>query len=38
LQPLIAGEAFPPYGPDGLPAYVTLKLNTAHRELVWNEP
>jgi 6-phosphofructokinase 1 len=25
LQPLIAGEAPPPYGKDGLPTYVRLK-------------
>lgn len=25
LQPLIAGEAYPPYGKDGLPRYVSLK-------------
>ena len=25
LQPLIAGEAYPPYGRDGLPRYVSLK-------------
>ena len=25
LEPLIRGEAYPPYGRDGLPAYVTLK-------------
>jgi ATP-dependent phosphofructokinase / diphosphate-dependent phosphofructokinase len=25
LAPLIQGEAFPPFGKDGLPRYVTLK-------------
>ena len=25
LQPLIRGEAYPPYGTDGLPKYVALK-------------
>jgi 6-phosphofructokinase 1 len=25
LQPLIRGEAYPPYGRDGLPAYATLR-------------
>jgi 6-phosphofructokinase 1 len=25
LEPLIRGEAYPPYGRDGLPKYVTLK-------------
>jgi 6-phosphofructokinase 1 len=25
LEPLIRGEAYPPYGRDGLPGYVTLK-------------
>ncbi|NZA28166.1 6-phosphofructokinase [Luteimonas sp. SJ-92] len=25
LEPLIRGEAYPPYGRDGIPAYVTLK-------------
>ena len=25
LEPLIRGEAPPPYGKDGIPAYVTLK-------------
>ncbi len=25
LQPLIRGEAYPPYAKDGLPKYVTIK-------------
>ena len=33
LAPLIAGEAYPPYGEDGLPAYVTPKLPSVRRKL-----
>ena len=33
LAPLIAGEAYPPYGKDGLPDYVTPILKLAGREL-----
>lgn len=33
LAPLIAGEAFPPYGSDGLPAYVTPALRLLRRTL-----
>jgi len=34
LQPLIAGEAFPPFGRDGLPDYVELDQATIRRKLV----
>jgi len=38
LGPLIAGEAFPPCGADGLPIYVTPKLSAVARKLErWNE-
>ena len=30
LEPLIRGEAPPPYGRDGIPKYVTLKLSLIH--------
>ena len=33
LQPLIAGEAFPPFGRDGLPDYVVLDQATLRRKL-----
>ncbi len=33
LQPLIAGEAFPPFGRDGLPNYVVLDQATIRRTL-----
>ncbi len=33
LQPLIAGEAFPPFGRDGLPDYVVLDQATIRRTL-----
>ena len=33
LQPLIAGEAFPPFGRDGLPIYVVLDQAVIHRAL-----
>jgi len=33
LQPLISGEAPPPYGPDGLPKYVTPEMLTVKRKL-----
>jgi 6-phosphofructokinase 1 len=33
LQPLIAGEAYPPFGRDGLPAYATPKLPLVRRKL-----
>jgi ATP-dependent phosphofructokinase / diphosphate-dependent phosphofructokinase len=33
LEPLIRGEAYPPYGKDGLPAYVTLKNITVRKRL-----
>ena len=33
LQPLIRGEAPPPYGRDGLPAYVTLRNEAVPRRL-----
>ncbi|MGN6092873.1 MAG: 6-phosphofructokinase [Luteibacter jiangsuensis] len=33
LAPLIQGEAPPPYGPDGLPVYVTLKNAPVSRKL-----
>lgn len=33
LQPLIAGEAFPPFGRDGLPVYVVLDQATIRRTL-----
>lgn len=33
LQPLIAGEAFPPFGRDGLPIYVVLDQATIRRTL-----
>ena len=33
LQPLIAGEAFPPFGRDGLPNYVVLDRTTLRRTL-----
>jgi 6-phosphofructokinase 1 len=33
LAPLIQGEAPPPYGPDGLPVYVTLKNASVPKKL-----
>ena len=33
LEPLVRGEAPPPYRPDGLPNYVRLKLSTVARKL-----
>ena len=33
LEPLIRGEAYPPYGRDGLPNYVTLKNVAVRRKL-----
>ncbi len=33
LSPLIADEAYPPYGKDGLPSYVTPKLVAVRRKL-----
>jgi len=33
LYPLIQGEAYPPYKPNGMPDYVTLKLNSVPRKL-----
>ena len=38
LAPLIAGEAPPPYGADGLPRYQTLKNVGVHRKLPAFEP
>ena len=38
LQPLIEGEAYPPYVRDGLPDYVVPTIRTIRRQLaVWNE-
>ena len=37
LQPLVAGEAYPPYVRDGLPDYVVPRIRTIRRKLpVWN--
>ena len=33
LYPLIQGEAYPPFKDNGLPDYVTLKLNSVPRKL-----
>ena len=33
LYPLIQGEAYPPYKANGMPDYVTLKLNGVPRKL-----
>jgi ATP-dependent phosphofructokinase / diphosphate-dependent phosphofructokinase len=33
LAPLIKGEAYPPYGPDGLPKYVSLKNALVRKKL-----
>ena len=33
LQPLIAGEAFPPFAEDGMPAYVVPEMSTLRRTL-----
>jgi len=33
LYPLIQGEAYPPYKANGMPDYVTLKLNSVPRKL-----
>jgi 6-phosphofructokinase 1 len=33
LSPLIAGEAYPPYGKDGLPAYVEPRLALVRKKL-----
>jgi 6-phosphofructokinase 1 len=33
LQPLIHGEAPPPYGPDGLPKYLAVDLPNVARKL-----
>ena len=39
LTPLIQGEAYPPYGPDGLPRYATLKNIAVPRKLAaWSQP
>jgi hypothetical protein len=38
LEPLVRGEAPPPYGRDGLPAYVTLKNVAVRRKLpAWTD-
>jgi 6-phosphofructokinase len=38
LEPLIRGEAPPPYGKDGLPAYVTLKNVAVRKKLAhWDD-
>jgi 6-phosphofructokinase 1 len=38
LEPLVRGEGYPPYGKDGLPAYVQLKRVKVARKLPpWNE-
>ena len=38
LQPLIEGEAYPPYVRDGLPDYVVPRIRTIRRRLpVWND-
>lgn len=38
LEPLIRGEAYPPYGRDGIPAYVTLKNVAVAKKLpAWND-
>ena len=38
LQPLVAGEAYPPYVRDGLPDYVVPRIRTIRRRLpVWND-
>ncbi len=37
LAPLVAGEAYPPYGRDGLPDYVVPRMRTVRRKLPdWN--
>jgi 6-phosphofructokinase 1 len=33
LEPLVRGEAYPPYGPDGLPRYATVPQATVARRL-----
>ncbi|NLC59739.1 MAG: diphosphate--fructose-6-phosphate 1-phosphotransferase, partial [Gammaproteobacteria bacterium] len=33
LEPLIRGEAYPPYGRDGVPAYVELKNELVGKKL-----
>jgi 6-phosphofructokinase 1 len=33
LEPLVRGEAYPPYGRDGLPRYVELRNVAASRKL-----
>jgi len=33
LQPLIAGEDYPPYGKDGMPKYVQLKNVSVNKKL-----
>ncbi len=33
LSPLIRGEAYPPYKPDGLPAYVRLRQQLVEKKL-----
>jgi 6-phosphofructokinase 1 len=33
LEPLIRGEAYPPYGKDGLPAYVRLQKHMVEKKL-----
>lgn len=33
LEPLIAGEAYPPYGDDGMPSYVKLKNKLVRKKL-----
>ena len=38
LEPLVRGEAYPPYGRDGVPAYVTLKNVLVRKKLgEWHE-
>ena len=37
LSPLVAGQAYPPFGQDGLPAYIALRLRAIRRKLpAWN--
>src|SRR5690606_40475240 len=38
LEPLVRGEAYPPYGRDGLPAYVALKNVPVKKKLPAWEP
>ena len=38
LEPLIAGEAPPPYGPNGIPAYVQVRLKLLRKRLpAWDQ-